>query len=1066
MECAYMGCEIKKEQYLLDVRLPPQKKKAYSSLLAKIRTIYGAEITAGQFLDITSDEFGSMKGVGPAYLASFAGLKNFIAKQLGREPYSKLSVKPSSWGGIFCNLSVRTKNGLSRLSVSSPEALIALTQELVLSQPGMGRKCWDEITNAQKRLTSLPRQAASQSQCLEDFTLFSGIVSVSKNIPESYFPDTPVQRFITSVRSRKVLVSLDINTLRDLMLTEPKTLLKQKNCSNKTVNDLRSSVKSYLETCSHYQEAGQPQCLGDFRLFSGVAHVNQSVTESYRPDTPVQLFVKAVRSKAVLSSLGIHTMRDLLVVDPADLLKQENCGKKTVSDLRSAVREYLKYYSQPNSHFSLGTSFADLMRSLCGAVDLSRYADIFIQRVCEAKTLEAVGREFGCTRERVRQIVKLVTRSLEEYYKTKEILSIIEKNISAVMYDYRGVLGYNQLCAELSARFEWKDPVSGEGLREFFQTFPSFSKDYEATKDALKTTHPCRACKYIQEAFSDYVCTSKLQLVSVDSIEPIERLCVGKPDRECTGENLKLSVEFVVELAERGGLFCNRELIGVTRQRGLSIGKRAPKALANAAERADFDLFKTVLMTEFPMGFQFSPAAENLVKSHAGRELPTDIRRALQAQMFERLDGAWLFPEQVADEGTISQILECVDAWVRLYGVWQIEALYGRFQSQLKNLSDGLADFRRFYKAIAPLSETTQFTKQKEKLAVRLLANHLESVCDCVYEDDLAKQFPNLTRGDFSILAIQDRSIIRVKDEYGQKAYKHINAFWLPGDFSDVLGAIIENIEASGDPATEITIVSRLNEAVEPSFCATYAIPDDVTLRDVIVACYTGKIPRVWRSHSFVPVEKKKKARQNILDMFLTQQGAIPFHESAFFDYAKKMRGLTNKTMLICTFLRSKCVRLSEYFWISALAFADKATLGATEYSVIQTQLQKRLGNQPFLSIGLLPLSFFSALPDFSLHGRHYSWNAYLLTSVCCHAIPALRVVNDDPSPYKVTALLLPDSSAFQDDVIDYVLNVYATSSIAGRTAVEIFDYLKQNQVRLTQSEKLLNRIRAKFGVD
>ncbi len=493
---------------------------------------------------------------------------------------------------------------------------------------------------------------------------------------------------------------------------------------------------------------------------------------------------------------------------------------------------------------------------------------------------------------------------------------------------------------------------------------------------------------------------------------------------------------------------------------------RIPKKRTGVVVETDIQLFKNILLSHFPTGFQFLPAGERLLQHQATRELSPRIRRALQEQMFERLDGAWLFPEQVADEGTISQIRECVDAWGRLYGVWQIEALYGRVQSQLRNLSDGLSDFRRFYKAIAPSSETTQFTKQKEKLAVRLLANHLESVCDCVYEDDLAKQFPNLARGDFSTLALQDRSIIRVKDEYGQKAYKHINAFWLPDDFSDVLGSIIENIEASGDPATEITIVSRLNEAVEPSFCATYAIPDDVTLRDVIVACYTGKIPRVWRSHSFVSVGKKKKARQNILDMFLTQQGDIPFHESAFFDYAKKMRGLTNKTMLICTFLRSKCVRLSEYFWISAFAFADKATLGVTEYSVIQTQLQKKLGDQPFLSIGLLPLSFFSALPDFSLHGRHYSWNAYLLSSVCGHAIPALRVVNDEPSPYKVTALLLPDSAAFQGDVIDYVLNVYATSGIAGRTAVEIFDYLKQNQVRLTQSEKLLNRIRAKFGVD
>jgi len=451
--------EIKKDQCLLDIPLSPKKRKRFFSILKKIGVFYGAEITVGQFLGITSDEFGSLRGVGPDYLASFEALKAFVEKRFDNEP--------SGWAGIFLGLSVRTKNALSRLSVSSPETLLALTQQKFMSERGVGKKCWVEIANAQKKLAP-----------------------------------------------------------------------------------------------SFHQEIYQPQCLEDFRLFSGVTNEDVSVPKAYLPDTPTQLFVTAARSREVLKSLRIETLGNLLLAAPETLLKQKNCGKKTVRDLRSAIKAYLEYCSQPNKQVYLGTSLADLMKRLCNDVGILKYADIFVQRVCEAKTLEAVGCEFGCTRERVRQIVKLVTHSFEEFYKTKDVLLIVEKNVSGIMYDYRGVLGYSRLCEELSACFQWELPPSNEGIREFLQTFPSFSRDYDVAKESLKTTHPCRTCEYILEAFSGYIHATTSQSVSVDSIGSIEHLCAQNQKQECTNTNLKLSREFLIELAERSGLLCDGDLIG------------------------------------------------------------------------------------------------------------------------------------------------------------------------------------------------------------------------------------------------------------------------------------------------------------------------------------------------------------------------------------------------------------------------------------------------------------------------------------------------------------------------
>ncbi|MGC2704335.1 MAG: DNA-directed RNA polymerase subunit alpha C-terminal domain-containing protein [Candidatus Acidiferrales bacterium] len=157
------------------------------------------------------------------------------------------------------------------------------------------------------------------------------------------------------------------------------------------------------------------------------------------------------RARNVLRSAGIRSVHDLAEFDPDSFAKMDNCGKRTVKELASLLRQY--FVSLPNSSVEFyrksraswlryagpgesGTGFAlpiflqHQTHSLAAVIESSlattgeRRTSILVKRLGlsqgqSRKTLEAIGREFGLTRERVRQIVdkglELILRNVKTH---------------------------------------------------------------------------------------------------------------------------------------------------------------------------------------------------------------------------------------------------------------------------------------------------------------------------------------------------------------------------------------------------------------------------------------------------------------------------------------------------------------------------------------------------------------------------------------------------------------------------------------------------------------------------
>ena len=69
-----------------------------------------------------------------------------------------------------------------------------------------------------------------------------------------------------------------------------------------------------------------------------------------------------------------------------------------------------------------------------------------------------------------------------------------------------------------------------------------------------------------------------------------------------------------------------------------------------AANLVDVNAFEADLMESYADGFDFRETSRRLVEGRVGKAMTEAVAKALQARMFERKDGVWLFPQMVMDD--------------------------------------------------------------------------------------------------------------------------------------------------------------------------------------------------------------------------------------------------------------------------------------------------------------------------------------------------------------------------------------------------------------------------------
>ncbi len=82
---------------------------------------------------------------------------------------------------------------------------------------------------------------------LEDFPLWNGIPNLNKNIPVKFKPGFNVYEGVLDYRSITALKSLKLNTIGEVLLTLPESLLALPKVGKKSLNRIRDEIKNFIE---------------------------------------------------------------------------------------------------------------------------------------------------------------------------------------------------------------------------------------------------------------------------------------------------------------------------------------------------------------------------------------------------------------------------------------------------------------------------------------------------------------------------------------------------------------------------------------------------------------------------------------------------------------------------------------------------------------------------------------------------------------------------------------------------------------------------------------------------
>ena len=483
-----------------------------------------------------------------------------------------------------------------------------------------------------------------------------------------------------------------------------------------------------------------------------------------------------------------------------------------------------------------------------------------------------------------------------------------------------------------------------------------------------------------------------------------------------------------------------------------------------------------VLLEEFSTGFVFNISTIKLLENKLGRDCSETEQRELKRIMFKRSDDVYLLPEMVADDETVADMTARIKEYFAEYGCFSLSVLFDEFGYVLKNLTNPDSDFRLFLlKTILP-DDGKIFGRLQRQICIpgniseeevtQTLAERIREMLqgygDAVFIEDLDNELPYLNKPALEmILQEHIADAIEIKVD-GLSYWKLVEFFCLPDDFAEYLQLTVSSMEEAQTAPSLQTLSEAMEQQYGEGFREIYAVDDDDVFKQIIKVCIADD-QYSWNRNVFA----KQNAGQelNVADEFLqTQQGI--FHESEFFDYASTHRGLTNTGMLILTFLRNKCIRLDQTHWISLKDFDNFSNFSTDMAEAIARELDLLRGSKAFLPLGTLTEAFLSNLPVFTINEQVFYWNHYLLASIAAHKISEVQVINDEPSPYTVTAMTIPQQVKIQGDVIDYIFQDLRKTHCIFSSADDVFEYLRTHQVRMVKTKKLFARIRDFWGVE
>lgn len=283
--------------------------------------------------------------------------------------------------------------------------------------------------------------------------------------------------------------------------------------------------------------------------------------------------------------------------------------------------------------------------------------------------------------------------------------------------------------------------------------------------------------------------------------------------------------------------------------------------------------YKTFIVQNRANGFTLEPMAIRLLESQANfGKWGDSVIADLKTKAIKRnTDGVYFFPEQIADKKTRKDIVDTSKEWIKTFGCFSLNSLFGRFQHKIRNIFDDISDFENFlnileedetYKTIwyPPMTGKTRLVravKTGKETAIKIMKWHIEKLFDeqdTITESSLLEHIPAL---DPALLS----SVVK---EYLPNVSKQKNndLLWycrqhlsIPPDLSEKIISCIQQIENVDLPVSIAALQLLLSLAYQTHFMKTFDIADNKAFRTLVDQHYSGK-ERRWSGGVFSIVQE------------------------------------------------------------------------------------------------------------------------------------------------------------------------------------------------------------------
>ena len=274
-----------------------------------------------------------------------------------------------------------------------------------------------------------------------------------------------------SVRTYNRLRKMAINNLEQIARATPREFMAIDGFGKKCLFEIADTLEQFyssldprhLSAFANVVELWRPYFSHPERVQivpydPNAQNSSREALEPFNPEqsSQAQILVEnltlSTRAGNVLKYMKVRTLNDLAQIHPRSLAESENCGRRTLIELGTLLKEYFaslppsamvfyrdtraSWLGYAKSILSAGSSSPALLPTHLQAHPVVKVIENTFERLGERrksiltkrigvrhgqsrKTLEAIGREFDLTRERVRQIVaaglKLVLKNIKTH---------------------------------------------------------------------------------------------------------------------------------------------------------------------------------------------------------------------------------------------------------------------------------------------------------------------------------------------------------------------------------------------------------------------------------------------------------------------------------------------------------------------------------------------------------------------------------------------------------------------------------------------------------------------------